>query len=200
VPDRITAAWARIDAWLAAHAPPTLALFAGPASDHAVRAAASTIGVELPDELVASLRCHDGLLDWANALPEAPPIGARQIADVWRDRMHIAADAPPFEGEPWWHPLWIPYADADGDVQVIDLRPGPYRGRTGMAFHDGSGDFSRSWPSLGVYLDDVVRALYEGGGVGVWHPYLTSRREMWWDLPGRQAVGQEPLSPAPVGL
>lgn len=101
MPDRVTAAWAQIDAWLGAHAPPTLALFAGPASDEAVREIASTVDVEVPAELVASLRCHDGLLDWANALPEAPPLSARRIAEVWRDRMDIAEDLPPIrDGEP----------------------------------------------------------------------------------------------------
>jgi cell wall assembly regulator SMI1 len=67
--------------------------------------------------------------------------------------------------EPWWHELWLPFAEADGTAQVIDLRPGPGYLRVGFAIHDGTGDFDDGWPSLGAYLTDVADVLDHGGSV-----------------------------------
>ncbi len=145
--------WARIDAWLAAHAPASMAALRPPADPDSIADAQYELGVEFPPELVASLSCHDGLDRWANLLPEAPPLAAHRIVEHWRMCMEIAEDTGglqprPWDDEPWWHPLWIPWAEDGGDAQVIDLRPGPGQGRVGVAVHDGGGDFSDAWPSL----------------------------------------------------
>ncbi|NUR96022.1 MAG: hypothetical protein HOV67_12285 [Kribbellaceae bacterium] len=77
---------------------------------------------------------------------------------------------------------------------MIDLRPGPSRGRLGMAAHDGVGDFTTSWPSLGAYLSEVVHSLHHGTGVNGWYPYLTLHQELWWDRgPDQRSVNDEPL-------
>lgn len=175
-----------------------------PALDREVRAAQHAIGVEFPAELVESLSCHDGLREWANILPEQPPLSAWRIAEHWRMRMDIAEDVDGFESrpwgeDPWWHPLWIPWAEGDGDAQVIDLRPGPGHGRLGMAVHDGTGDFSDGWPGLAAYLHDTAEALYGGGGVRGWYPYLTQAIELWWDRgPDCESLNGEPLTRAPA--
>ncbi|MEU8226252.1 SMI1/KNR4 family protein [Kribbella sp. NPDC048915] len=195
----ITASWSRLDAWLARHAPATYAVLAPPATDVELRA-----GVELPPELIESLRCHNGVTAWANLLPEALPSSAAEIGANWQLRMELAADLDGFavhppQTEPYWHPAWIPWADSDGDLQVIDLRPGPQRGRLGMALHDGPGDFTASWPSLASYLAEVVRSLHHGTGVHGWYPYLTVHQELWWDRgPDQQSVNGEPLVRAPI--
>jgi cell wall assembly regulator SMI1 len=195
----ITASWGRIDHWLARHAPATYDVLAPPASDADLQ-----VGVELPPELIESLRHHNGVTGWANLRPEALPSSATEIAANWRLRMDLAADLDGFTvhlpaTEPYWHPAWIPWADSDGDLQVIDLRPGPARGRLGMALHDGPGDFTRGWPSLEAYLVDVVHSLHHGTGVNGWYPYLTTHQELWWDRgPDQQAVNGEALVRAPV--
>ena len=185
----ITASWAELDRWLEQHAPATHAVLAPPATD--LRGP-----VELPPELVESLSCHDGVTAWANLLPEALPSSAAQIAENWQLRMDLASDYAVSSpaSEPYWHPAWIPWAECDGDLQVIDLRPGPSRGRLGMAAHDGVGDFTTSWPSLGAYLSEVVHSLHHGTGVNGWYPYLTLHQELWWDRgPDQRSVNDEPL-------
>jgi cell wall assembly regulator SMI1 len=196
----ITASWGRIDHWLARHAPATYDVLAPPATGAELKGGA----VELPPELVESLRCHNGVTSWANLLPEALPSSASEIAVNWQLRMDLAADYDGFTvhppaSEPYWHPAWIPWADSDGDLQVIDLRPGPAQGRLGMALHDGSGDFTAGWPSLTSYLAEVVHSLHHGTGVNGWYPYLTIHQELWWDRgPDQQSVNGEPLVRAPV--
>ncbi|MFC9689618.1 hypothetical protein ACFTSF_13840 [Kribbella sp. NPDC056951] len=193
----ITQTWRRLDSWLAEHAPATYAVLAPPATDDELDAARQV--VELPPDLIESLRCHNGLTAWANLLPEAPPSSAAQITDNWQLRMDIAADVDgftvhPWNTEPYWHLAWIPWADADGDLQVIDGS-----GRLGMASHDGVGDFSTGWPDLASYLSAVVDALHTGTGVNGWYPYLTTHRELWWDRgPDQQFVNDEPLIRVPV--
>ncbi|TCC37039.1 hypothetical protein E0H50_10185 [Kribbella sindirgiensis] len=197
-PVSITATWSRLDVWLAQHAPATYAVLAPPATDADLR-----IDLELPPELIESLRCHNGVTAWANLLPEALPSSAAQIAENWQLRMDLAGDFDGFvahqpESEPYWHPAWIPWADGDGDLQIIDLRPGPTHGRLGMAAHDGTGDFTASWPDLTSYLSDVVDSLHHGTGVNGWYPYLTTHQELWWDRgPDQQTVNDEPLIRVP---
>ncbi|SEH00470.1 Cell wall assembly regulator SMI1 [Nonomuraea solani] len=199
----VSSSWRRIDAWLAAHAPATLAMLNPPATPDALK----SLCVRLPDELSESLTCHDGLKEWTSLLPEQTPLSASGIAAHWRMRMEIAADIDGFVavapvGEPWWHPLWIPWAEsADGNAHVIDQRPGPGQGRLGWAVHDGVGDFSDSWPGLTAYLNDVAQALYLGCGVRGMYPYLTCDGLLWWDFGTEcRSINGEPLLPAPVGV
>ncbi|TDW17137.1 SMI1/KNR4 family protein [Kribbella kalugense] len=187
----ITDSWSRLDGWLSQHAPATYAVLAPPATDAELQA-----GVALPPEVVESLRCHNGLAEWANLLPEAQPSTAAQIAENWQLRIDLADEfaVHPPASEPYWHPAWIPWADSDGDLQVIDVRTG----RVGMAAHDGTGDFADGWPDLASYLVAVVDSLHTGAGVNGWYPYLTTHQELWWDRgPDQRAVNDEPLVRVP---
>lgn len=89
---------------------------------------------------------------------------------------------------------------ADGDLQVIDLRPGPGHGRVGVAPHDNPADFADAWPSLGAYLAAVADSLDTGAAVGYWYPYVTVDGMLWWDLAGRTELNGEPLRPADAEL
>ncbi|MEU8242386.1 SMI1/KNR4 family protein [Actinoplanes missouriensis] len=194
----VIAAWARIGGWLREHTPRSAAMLAGPASPEQITAV--SLGFDLPPDLVASLRCHDGLTDWANILPEAAPLSVAGIAEQVEIRMDVAEDVDGFavhppNDEPWWSELWVPFADAEGDLQVIDLRPGPGHGRLGMAPHDNPADFTGAWPSLGAYLTAVADALHTGGPVGEWHPYLTEDDELWWSLADQTDLNGRPLRP-----
>ena len=201
-----SASWRRIDAWLTAHAPAEATLLNPPATRDELQEAERLLGVTLPDGLVESLRCHDGASTWVSFLPEQSPLTVVGIVERRRTRMDVAAEndglAPrPWDDEPWWHPLWIPWAEgADGGSQVIDLRPGPDAGRLGWAGHSGGGDFTDSWPDLPSLLHAVAHALTEGGGVRELHPYLTARGELWWDEEGCERLNGDPLTPAPVGF
>ncbi|MEV6212916.1 SMI1/KNR4 family protein [Kitasatospora sp. NPDC051914] len=203
----VVSSWRRIDAWLAVHAPAALAALRPPVAAEELEAAQRVVGVPFPAELRESLSCHDGAGAWTGLLPEQSPLGAAGIAEHWRMRLEIASDndglvVRPWDDEPWWHPLWVPWAEsADGGVQVIDLRPGHASGRLGRAGHSGGGDFSDAWPGLAEYLHEVSRALWHGGGVRGTYPYLTADGDLWWDFGGGcPSVDGEPLTPAPVGL
>ena len=193
----ITESWRSIDAWLTRHAPATYAVLAPPASDAELRAAQAVI--ELPPELVESLSCHNGLTAWANILPEGPPSSAAEIAANWQLRMDLAPDFDGFtvhppNPEPYWHPSWIPWADSDGDLHIIDT----HTGRVGMAYHDGTGDFTNAWPTLTSYLHAVTQALHHSTGINNWYPYLTAHQELWWDQgPNKTTVNNEPLIRVP---
>ena len=197
----ITESWRQIDHWLAQYAPATHDVLAPPASDADLHACNAVI--ELPADLVESLHCHNGLTTWANILPEGPPSSAAEIAANWQLRMDLAPDfngftVHPPNTEPYWHASWIPWADSEGDLQIVDLRPGPARGRLGMAYHDGTADFTESWPTLTTYLQAVVHALHTSTGLNGWYPYLTTHDELWWDQgPDKRSLNNEPLTRAP---
>lgn len=198
--------WQRIETWLAARAPAGLEHLNPPAARDEIDAAEHALGTALPAELVDSLSRHNGMRGWSSLLPEATPLAADAIAQRWQTSMEIAADnngfAPqPWEEEPWWHPLWIPWAEsADGVIQIIDLRPGPDHARLGWAGHSSGGDFTDAWLNLPTFLDAIAAALYNGQSVQGLQPYLTADGELWWDQAGRDELNGSPLRPAPVGL
>ncbi|MCX4487080.1 MULTISPECIES: SMI1/KNR4 family protein [Streptomyces] len=203
----VSVSWRRIDAWLAVHAPASLALLNPPVDPDGLESVERVLGIELPTELGESLRCHDGASDWTSLLPEQSPLGAAGIAERWQMLTEIATEndglaTRPWDDEPWWHPLWIPWAEsADGNAHVLDLRPGSESGRLGWAGHGGCGDFSDEWQGLAEYLHEVSQALSRGGGVRGMYPYLTSNRQLWWDLgPDCLSLDGEPLTAAPTGL
>lgn len=198
-------AWRRIDDWLAAHVPAESALLNPPATPDEIRQAERVLGTPLPADLAESLRCHNGVRTWTPILPEQSPLAVSGIVDQWQTCMSVAAEndgltTRPWDDEPWWHPLWVPWAEsADGAAQVIDLRPGPDAGRLGWAGHSGGGDFSESWPDLATLLHAIAQALHEGGDVGGLRPYLTAQDGLWWDEDGCDELDGQPLRTVPIG-
>ncbi|MEU8138167.1 SMI1/KNR4 family protein [Streptodolium elevatio] len=207
-PDLVTASWSRIDAWLVAHAPASLARLGPPADPAAVAAAERVLGVELPAELAASLACHDGIEPECRVFPEMDLLSVAGVVDQWELRNQVEAelfddeeDLPPLEGDPYWHRLWIPVGHFQGDLNVIDLRPGPGQGRMGWVSHDGSSSFAgEELGTLGTYLAALADTLTTGRQPipGLWEePCVSPDGELsWWGVP-RGGVG---WSPAPVGL
>ncbi|MEV0381265.1 SMI1/KNR4 family protein [Nonomuraea sp. NPDC050643] len=195
-------AWGRIEEWLERHAPSSAAVLAPPADPREIAAAQATLGLAFPAELVESLRRHDGLLEWANVLPEHPPLSVAQIVEHRQMCMDVAESVdgftPPGPGqEPWWHELWLPFAGCDGDAQVIDLRPGPGYARLGWTVHDNGGHFDGAWPCLGAYLAETADALADRLPVNGWHAYLTVDGDLWWSTAGQVELNGTPLRHAP---
>ena len=198
----VTEAWVRIEGWMQVYAPASTVMLARPATQDSIAAAEAELGLTFPAELAESLHRHDGLTEWANVLPEAAPLSVTGILEHRQMRMEIANSVDGFTpyragAEPCWHEGWLPFGDADGDIQVLDLRPGPGFARVGWAPHDNPADFSDAWPSLGAYLTAVADALETGGATGVWYPYLTTDGTLWWSLGGETELNGEPLRPAP---
>ncbi|GAA1639358.1 hypothetical protein [Actinoplanes couchii] len=188
----VTAAWVRIEEWLGRYSPGGLAGLALPADDGRLGAA----GMVLPEEIVESLRRHDGMTRWHNLLPWGGPLAVAEIVEQYEIRMEIAEDVDGFTvhqpgGEPWWHERWIPFADAGMGLQVVDGRDG----RVGLAPTSDAAHFEDGWPSLGAYLSAVADSLENGTMIGEWRPYLTAAGELWWDLADQTEVNGEPLRP-----
>ncbi|MEU1471028.1 SMI1/KNR4 family protein [Streptomyces sp. NPDC005761] len=190
--------WRLIDAWLAAHVASDFALLNPPVTPDEIRRAEQVIGARVPGDLVESLQCHNGVSAWATILPEQSPLTLNGIVERWQTCMDVAAENDgltrrPWEDEPWWHPLWIPWAEsADGAAQIIDQRPGTETGRLGWAGHSGGGDFTDPWPDLASLLHAVARALHQGEAVRGLHPYLTAQGGMWWDEEGCRELNGHP--------
>ncbi|WP_319019091.1 SMI1/KNR4 family protein [Microbispora sitophila] len=162
-----------IDAWLAAHAPVTLAMLNSSATAEAVESAQQVLGMRFPDELTESLKCHDGAIDWMSLFPEQQsPLSASGIARQWQIHMETASDSDgfvrrPWDDEPWWHPRWIPWAEtADGVAHIIDLRPGlTAAGSAGLATTAAATSLIRirAWPltcarCLKPFISDAASA------------------------------------------
>lgn len=196
----VSEAWTRIEHWMHQHAPASADALAPPAAPAELASAAKHLGFALPDELVETLSCHNGLLREANRLPEGSPLGTAGVIEEYEVRMLVASDLDgfsvmPTDEEPWWSPQWVPFSANDRKQQVIDLRPGAGQGRLGIAPKDGPGEFDAAWPSLGAYLTDVAQALETGRPVGYWHPYLLEDRTLWWSSAGETELNGEPLFP-----
>ncbi|GAB2588008.1 hypothetical protein GCM10027168_21080 [Streptomyces capparidis] len=174
MPDSVIApvpeSWARIDGWLAANAPATLAGLRPPADPVSLAAAERELGMPLPADLAASLACHDGAEPECGLLPHLMrllPVG--MVVEQWElwnevtDELHDGEEPWGVEcGEVHWDRLWVPVTFFQGDLDVIDMRPGPGQGRVGFVPHDGPGSFDGAWPSFGAYLAAVADALTTG--------------------------------------
>lgn len=205
-PELVTASWSRIDAWLAAHAPASLARLGPPAVPAALSSAERVLGVPLPAELAASLRCHDGVEPECHMFPEMDLLSTQGVVDQWELRNQVEeelfdeddADLPWSNGNPFWHRLWIPVGHFQGDLHVIDMRPGPEQGRMGWVSHDGSSSFTGDeLPTLSTYLRYLADSLMTGPATDLWEdPHLNADGELIWWLP----LDPQGFRPAPVGL
>ncbi|WP_405792950.1 SMI1/KNR4 family protein [Streptomyces sp. NBC_00029] len=194
--------WARIDAWMQRHAPASYALLAPPADPAEVEAAQKAMGIRFPADLLESLACHNGITEWDNLVPGRPPMSVAGILAHWQMCVEIAGDDPDLaevsdgsDEEPWWHPQWIPWAQSDGDSDVIDMREGPGQGRLGSAAHDDTGHFHDGWPSLATYLAAVADAFEYGSEVDGDVPFLTTEGTVWWDGSGTTVLNGTPPHP-----
>ncbi|MFE0760385.1 SMI1/KNR4 family protein [Streptomyces smyrnaeus] len=91
----VAESWARIDTWLSQHAPLSHARLRPPAFEADIAAAQRALDVTFPADLVASLRCHDGVepLDGAPVLAyNGPPSGLADIVKSTELLREVDAD------------------------------------------------------------------------------------------------------------
>ncbi|MFJ6440555.1 SMI1/KNR4 family protein [Streptomyces sp. NPDC091649] len=180
----VAASWRRIDAWLARHAPARPADLRPPATTGAIDALESRMNLRLPDDLRASLLCHDGDTSYLAVLPCGPLYSTEQIAEVRQLRMEVWEDSEDSdEAEtPWWREDWIPFAGGDGDDSFVDAGRGMWRDHLGDAPHADTACFL-GWPSLGAWLHEVAEAMEHHGrperGTAVARPII--RKDGWID-------------------
>lgn len=171
----IEESWRRIDSWLATHAPRTFSSLRPPASQEAISAAATELGVEFPADLVAYLRHHDGVSpgergfvspeEGGFSFPGFEPYTLAQILSSGRSHQESWAE---HEGDPYlegfWHHDFVPFArNYSADGLVVDCRRGESFGAVGHQ-HEAGGVSFGEWGNLAAFLEQVADAL-EGGTV-----------------------------------
>ncbi len=139
--------WQRIESWLRDAAPKRFRLTPG-ASEGEIRAAESTIGCHLPEDVRESYRVHNGsnriwLVEQGYLMPLEPPhdlprrqrVLFRGVVESWQAMQEMLArgyfDTPGGRSRPkgpikkdWWNPRWIPITDNQcGDSLGLDMDP-----------------------------------------------------------------------------
>lgn len=180
--------WDRIHRWLEAHCPIVLASLGPPASDEQFLAAEEAMEIELPEEVKAVYRIHDGQRIIPTPVSYWPDLkcipaflygedwlGLHDMVRRWRGMKELL-DGGTFKGikgEPqgpvrsdWWHPKWLPLTeDHSGYMRCLDLAP-KSRGMVGQVIfwcHDSPerGVLATSLPLwLARFADELERGDY----------------------------------------
>lgn len=180
--------WERIHLWLEAHCPIVLASLGPPATDDQFREAEEVMGVELPEEVKAVYRIHDGQRavpissSWWPGAEFAPGflygdewLSLADMLKSWRMMKELFdagtfADSKAIPHGPvraeWWHPKWLPLTeDGSGCMKCLDLAP-KSRGHIGQViywYHDASerGVLAESLPEwLERFATELERGVY----------------------------------------
>lgn len=160
---RITELWVGIEEWLQVNAPRTFATLNPPADASTLAWLGDQLGLELPAELAACMRRHDGADNTAVGPGFSFPGGfhlldAAGIASYAAVCLTVLRRAPDDRGH-LWHEAWIPFAaDFGGYFLVYDTRR---RRPFGTVFYRDrvDGPWSASWDSLENLLADTLDAL-----------------------------------------
>ncbi|MFJ4767627.1 SMI1/KNR4 family protein [Streptomyces uncialis] len=158
--------WARIDAWLARHAPKTLRSLRPPASKEKIAEAERALGVTFCPDLVASLLCHDGT-DLGAGVLTLDRVTLAPLADIVSNslfRRDTGADEEYGDEElaAYWRDEWVMItrgvAGDSYDGRFITHRDGENYGRVGNFFTGDAPSFTE-WGSLRAMLADLADAL-----------------------------------------
>ncbi|QWB22540.1 MULTISPECIES: hypothetical protein [Streptomyces] len=168
--------WLRLDAWLTRHAPLTHATLRPPAARAAIEAAERTLGLEFPPDLVASLRCHDGVEPGPAALELTYHGPLSAVGDIVRSATFLRGVAAEIYDDRL--PITPGIAGKPSDSLFVSCRPGPHHGRVGRSFEEDM--LSRAnWPSLRHVLADFADALEQGRRFYGRTPLAVDGRLLW---------------------
>lgn len=204
----VPASWARIDAWLAEHAPSTHADLAPPAVEEEIADVARHLALPMPDSLWESLLIHNGSAGGGAEL--FPPFlrlsGTEEIKEEWDYRTDLletvcADEDPEYDATTdacsCWDRHWIPFASSgSGDQLVIDASPvSAGRWRIGHTSFSLGSWFERHpmYSSLPALLESVATALETGADLHQYRPLVTEEQRLSWKTlpqapPGRRAA------------
>jgi cell wall assembly regulator SMI1 len=165
--------WIRLERWLEKHDPILLDTLNGPATAAALDQAARHLGVQLPEDLRASLLRHEGqsdtpgLMDWRLfCLDEV--VGewnTYQEDSVGPYAAAMAASVTPHRGirDVYWSPRWVPVAGlGSSDVVCVDLDPAPGGVAGQVIMRWKSGDREVLAPSFGAWLAGLAGDMEAG--------------------------------------
>jgi cell wall assembly regulator SMI1 len=175
----IAESWRRIENWLRAHDPGTLATLRPGATPEALAATEAALGVALPDDLRASILLHDGQerSTTTQALPaliegvEFLSLDEMRVQwAIWQELLadgefdRVTSDASAGVRPDWWNARWIPLTyDGSGNHYCADLDPAP-GGTAGQIITMWHDEATRALivPSFGAWLAAFAADLDAG--------------------------------------
>lgn len=161
--------WQKLENHLSTHDPEMLADLNPPATDAQIRELEKALGVQLPADLVACLKVHNGQAGRAEPLFDGYRfLSSDEVAQeskLWRRLLNTGAFKD-FTPEPqsgvakaWWSDSWIPFAVNDeGDCICLDLGPaaGGAKGQVIQVWHDDGGRELLAG-SFEKFVSDILR-------------------------------------------
>lgn len=188
--------WQRISKWMQEH------LRFGPnpgVHPEQVTAAMAATGIDWPSELrelftLVNSFPHD---QWVPLFPAYElfdldrVVAERQLElKIW-GQLDAEMNAHRDDGTPagsiadTYLPEFIPFAGVDGNLCVLDMRPGPLHGCVSMFYREGPDVDGPRWLSLSAMLTDLADSLENGTAFdGGWYPTVHNRDLGWeWRPP-----------------
>ncbi|GAA0799106.1 SMI1/KNR4 family protein [Spirilliplanes yamanashiensis] len=175
---RVNAAWARIERWLARHAPRTREELRRPASASAIADAQRRMSVDFPPDLVASLRRHDGSAPNRQGLT-VPPLytllSLDEIVGEWED---VCGSEAEFYPDMMLDRRFVPIASDPGfGFAFADQSTQGYIGD--YVWENGGPSFD-GWPtSVAGLLEEMAHSLETGDEVRGAVPEVVDGRLGW---------------------
>ncbi|MBB6553024.1 SMI1/KNR4 family protein [Nonomuraea rubra] len=178
--------WRRIERWLKANAPRTYRTLGAPGRARTIAIAEAQMGVDLPDDLRASLLRHNGSrgmdgFGFGAWFDGAPNLSIRDIRDTWR---HMCRFDPTDRGDDPWREFWsgrlIPFLSfaelEDGSAQwaVVDSADGS------VGWDDTIAGLAPRMPSYYALMRAVADALEKGTEFDGWRPAV-ERGVLRWE-------------------
>ncbi|MBL8923173.1 MAG: SMI1/KNR4 family protein [Myxococcaceae bacterium] len=174
----VRGAWARLEAWFAAHRPDLDLTLRPPATAKAIAAAEKKLGVALPADFRESLLVHDGQENHPGVriIPYAMRLGSlASLTACWKDDRALFDEHEMRERLEWLddgrrvrqvhqHPKHVPIAGSpfwDYDRLLLDFAPGP-RGTAGQVIARDDVEVVFVCRSFGELLDKTARGLEVG--------------------------------------
>ncbi|MER6692373.1 SMI1/KNR4 family protein [Streptomyces minutiscleroticus] len=193
---QVTDAWRRIEAWLEAHAPGTLAALRPGALVTEVAALQERIGVRIPPGLKALWREHAGVHDlpWAAfLLGDWALMDFESVAEVY-ERMRDFHRRDGSEECVIWRAAWIPVCSFTARDHTSGLFLDAETGR--MHHWDRYGDRTPRYESLTTYLEEMADRLEAPSLMTGERPGLLDLRALVWGPPSDagRAAAWEPFS------
>ncbi|MFG2652426.1 SMI1/KNR4 family protein [Streptomyces sp. NPDC048436] len=182
--------WLRIENWLCEFAPAAYASLPPAAGSDAVRVAERQCGLVFPEDLVASLRRHDGagecLLPGNYRLFAAAEIAKDYVWWIGSQQRDVPDELR------YWRSSWLPLAgDGAGDSLFVEMATGDQHGRIGAHAHGDGGRFDDrpQYTSLQALLSWAAQALSVGSATDVLDYVLATDEQglpYWEDADAQQ--------------
>lgn len=132
----VAESWSRLEAWLQARPHALPGGLNAPASNDAIVVLEGALGAKLPNDLIASLKTHDGQADQGGVCFDGETLlnaqGILEEWTCWRDLVvegtfdDMTSDPDGGVKDDWYNLRWIPVTkNGSGDCLCVDLDPAP---------------------------------------------------------------------------